>query len=42
MNMMTTGIIIGLAAIATYVIGAVLVWRYQNYKWPFNEKEEQT
>lgn len=39
--MMTTAIMIGLAVIATYVIGAVLVWRCQNYKWPFNKKEEQ-
>lgn len=39
--MMTTAIIIGLAVIATYVIGAVLVCRCQNYKWPFNKKEEQ-
>ena len=39
--MMTTAIIIGLAFIATNVIGAVLIYRCQNYKWPFNKKEEQ-
>ena len=41
MNMVTMAIIFGSALIVTYVIGAVLIWRSQNYKWPFNNKEEK-
>ena len=39
---MTTAFIIGICALClTYATGYYLILRCQNYKWPFNKKEDK-